>query len=191
MSSNENENTNSTNGGPLEANETSNEQETEVRDSESEDSRDAGEESSVSSVEERARIAEEKAARYKAERDRLKEKKGGSEEVKVASDDDRYSRLELKMDGITDSKAQETVIDYAKFKGISVSEAAQSPVMRAELKQMAKVEATPASSSRTGQSHTPDPITTYKKTGKMPTDSESYDKVYEYLRKRDQNKSRL
>lgn len=191
MSTNENEETTSQTHEELEANEPSHEQETEVRDSSgSSESSSGGEEDSVSQLESRLREAEEKVTRYKAERDRLKNKKGGSEEGQVASDD-RYERLELKMDGISDPKAQDAVIDYAKYKGISVTEAAKSPAMRAELKQMSQVAATPASSTRTGQASSPDPVETFKKTKKMPSDPEAYQKVYNYLRKRDENKSRL
>ena len=69
--------------------------------------------------------------------------------------DERYDRLELKTEGIKDKEQQDFVLDYAKLKGISVTEAMNAPVVRVELRQMGEEakqrQAIPSSSNRTAQ----------------------------------------
>lgn len=68
----------------------------------------------------------------------------GSKEV-----DERYTRLELKTEGITSKKAQDVVLEYAKFKGIEALEALKSPIVKAEIAELEKKTSAPAPSKRT------------------------------------------
>jgi len=75
------------------------------------------------------------------------EKSGNTQEVAD------IQRLELKFEGVTDSEAQEFVLDYAKTKGFSLSDALSSRTVKAELREMeSEKKATgsiPTSSNRT------------------------------------------
>ncbi len=71
----------------------------------------------------------------------------GGEEKEVG--DDRYTRLELKTEGIVSKKAQDVVLDYAKFKGIDALEALKSPIVRAEIAELEKKTSAPPPSKRT------------------------------------------
>jgi hypothetical protein len=75
--------------------------------------------------------------------------KEGSEESSKVDGDERYSRLELKTEGVTSKKAQDIVLDYAKYKGIEPLEALKSPIVRAEIAELEKKTSVPAPSSRT------------------------------------------
>lgn len=98
---------------------------------------------------------EQRRARIKRqyEREFGKQDKGETkEENKEDSskvEDDRYARLELKMEGVTSKKAQDVVLDYAKFKGIDVSAALKSPIVKGELAELEKKTSSPAPSKRT------------------------------------------
>lgn len=72
-------------------------------------------------------------------------KEGSEKEV----GDDRYTRLELKTEGITSKKAQDVVLEYAKFKGIEALEALKSPIVRAEIAELEKKTSVPPPSKRT------------------------------------------
>lgn len=63
--------------------------------------------------------------------------------------DDRYARLELKTEGVTSKKAQDIVLEYAKFKGIDAIEALKSPIVKAEIAELEKKTSAPAPSKRT------------------------------------------
>jgi hypothetical protein len=75
--------------------------------------------------------------------------KEGSEESSKVDADERYSRLELKTEGVTSKKAQDIVLDYAKYKGIEPLDALKSPIVRAEMAELEKKTSVPAPSSRT------------------------------------------
>lgn len=75
--------------------------------------------------------------------------KKASEESNKEVGDERYARLELKTEGITSKKAQDVVLEYAKFKGIDTLEALKSPIVRAEIAELEKKTAAPAPSKRT------------------------------------------
>jgi len=75
--------------------------------------------------------------------------KEGSEESSKVDGDERYSRLELKTEGVTSKKAQDIVLDYAKYKGIEPLDALKSPIVRAEMAELEKKTSVPAPSSRT------------------------------------------
>jgi hypothetical protein len=64
--------------------------------------------------------------------------------------DERYARLELKTEGITSKKAQDVVLEYAKWKGIDATEALKSPIVKAEIAELEKKTSAPAPSKRTG-----------------------------------------
>lgn len=94
-------------------------------------------------------------------KDRIKGLKGeeGSEEnseesnkekSKEVNNDERYNRLELKTEGIKDAKEQDVVLEYAKFKGISIDQAVKTPAVKAELKELRATNSTPAPSQRSG-----------------------------------------
>lgn len=113
------------------------------------------------------------------EESRQSSNKTDNQQTEVASDD-RYDRLELKMDGITSKEAQDTVIDYARFKGISVSEAANTPVVKAELKELEQKSATPAPGNRTGHTDRSDDLNYWieqQKKGKSAPTAEMRRKV--------------
>jgi len=95
-------------------------------------------------------------------KDRLKKAGAGEEDggekksvQKEDTSDERYQRLEMKVDGIKTKDQQDFVLDYAQTKNISVSEALDTRVVKVELKEMketvAKTDALPTSSSRTVQ----------------------------------------
>jgi len=73
----------------------------------------------------------------------------GTKESSKEDSDDRYARLDLKTEGITSKKAQDIVLEYAKFKGIDHSEALKSPIVRAEIAELEKKTSAPAPSKRT------------------------------------------
>ena len=84
-------------------------------------------------------------------KDRLKESKksnskGGEESNEEV--DERYHRLDLKTEGITNKKEQDVILDYAKYKGIDPTEAMKSPAIKAELAEL-RSKNVPAPSTRT------------------------------------------
>lgn len=80
-------------------------------------------------------------------KDRIKKGEKGAEKKEV-TEDDRYNRLDLKTEGITDTKEQDIVLDYAKYKKVSPIEAMKSPGVKAELAEL-RSKNVPAPSSRT------------------------------------------
>lgn len=81
---------------------------------------------------------------------------GDKEESSKKEVDDRYDRLELKTEGITSKKAQDIVLDYARYKGIDAIEALKSTVVKAEIAELEKKTSAPAPSKRTGSGATND-----------------------------------
>lgn len=73
----------------------------------------------------------------------------GSEEGSKVEGDERYARLELKTEGVTSKKAQDVVLEYAKFKGIDALDALKSPIVKAEIAELEKKTSAPAPSKRT------------------------------------------
>ena len=71
-------------------------------------------------------------------------------ETKEIDREERYDRLNLKTEGIKDVKEQDAVLEYAKFKKITVDEALQTSAVKAELKELRTANSTPAPSTRTG-----------------------------------------
>jgi len=135
----------------LEVNETSNDT----------DSEDEGTQTTESGKQQAGETAEQRQARIKrqVERDAKKSgisveeylgissKKGSEESSQVG--DERYQRLELKTEGVTSKKAQDVVLEYAKFKGIDPIDALKSPIVKAEIAELEKKTSAPAPSKRT------------------------------------------
>lgn len=130
-----------------------NNQDTNETNSEGESNAEAGKTYTQAELDERVK---EQDKRWK---DRIKGLKGdeGSEESskeatkpKEVDREERYDRLNLKTEGIKDAKEQDAVLDYAKFKNITVDEALQTPAVKAELKELRTANSTPAPSSRSG-----------------------------------------
>ena len=92
-----------------------------------------------------ARIKEQDKRWKDRLKDSKKSTKKGDDKEEV---DERYERLELKTEGITNKKEQDIVLDYAKYKGVSPVEAMQSPAIKAELAEL-RSKNVPAPSSRT------------------------------------------
>ena len=80
-------------------------------------------------------------------KDRLKDSKKGDKEGSKEELDERYERLELKTEGITNRKEQDVVLDYARYKGITATEAIGSIAVKAELAEL-RSKNVPAPSSR-------------------------------------------
>lgn len=76
--------------------------------------------------------------------------KSNKEESSEEEVDERYARLELKTEGVTSKKAQDIVLEYAKFKGIEPVDALKSPIVKAEIAELEKKTSAPAPSNRTG-----------------------------------------
>jgi len=130
-----------------------NNQDTNETNSEGESNAEAGKTYTQAELDERVK---EQDKRWK---DRIKGLKGdedggkGSEEATKPQEvdrEERYDRLNLKTEGIKDVKEQDAVLDYAKFKNITVDEALQTSAVKAELKELRTANSTPAPSTRTG-----------------------------------------
>ena len=104
---------------------------------------------------------EAKRARLKRELERHEKKHGfTSDEVQTQGfdADDRYNRLVLHQEGITDKEEQDIVIDYAEHKKIDVREAAKRPGVKAEIQEL-RAKSTIPPTSRTGHRvNTDDPV---------------------------------
>lgn len=135
---------------------------------EQDDSDSEGEstEAPQSSEQRTAETAEQRTARLKRQIEReakkagvsveeylgISRKEGGKESEEVDSYAEKYNRLALKTEGITDKSEQDIVLDYADWKGIDVEEALKSPVVKAEIKELRDKASTPRPSSRTSKS---------------------------------------
>jgi hypothetical protein len=116
---------------------------------------DEAKETSESGEQRKTETPEQRRARIKRqyEREFGKQDKGeskeGSEETSKVDGDERYARLELKTEGITSKKAQDIVLEYAKWKGIEPTDALKSPIVKAEIAELEKKTSAPAPSKRT------------------------------------------
>lgn len=128
----------------LEVNETSNDT----------DSEDEGTQTTEGSKQQSTETPEARRARIKRQYEREFGKQGeeggkkSSEESNQVGDE-RYQRLELKTEGVTSKKAQDVVLEYAKFKGIDPIDALKSPIVKAEIAELEKKTSAPAPSKRT------------------------------------------
>lgn len=119
-----------------------------------------GETQAESSKQHKSETPEQKRARLTRQLERLnakhppKEGEKGSKESNQESSkeevDDRYERLELKVEGITSKKEQDVILDYARWKGIEPSEALKTAAIKAELAELRAKTTTPSPSRRTG-----------------------------------------
>jgi hypothetical protein len=111
-------------------------------------------ESSKQQSDKTGETTEQRRARIKRQYERefgKQDSKGseeGSKEKEVGSDE-RYQRLELKTEGITSKKAQDVVLEYAKWKGIDPVDALKSPIVKAEIADLEKKTSAPPPSKRT------------------------------------------
>lgn len=121
------------------------------------DSEDEVAETTESSKQQSGETSEQRIARLKRQLEREERKLGiesskgnqKSSEESSKEVDERYTRLELKTEGITSKKAQDVVLDYAKFKGIDALDALKSPIVKAEIAELEKKTSAPAPSRRT------------------------------------------
>lgn len=135
-----------TNTDDLEVNETSDasDSEDEVATTTEGSKQQSGEKSGETPEARRARI------KRQYEREFGKQGKEGSEESsKKEVGDERYARLELKTEGVTSKKAQDVVLEYAKWKGIEPIDALKSPIVKAEIAELEKKTSAPPPSKRT------------------------------------------
>lgn len=148
---------------------------TEENDEESEEQED--------DTRERLRIAEEKAARYKAERDRLKNKKeSDTKENKV----DISSKTLLAAYGYKDSDEQKEFIQASERTGVPVEELLEDDFMTARIehlrkkREISKAAARPSGKSQSSQRD----VDYYIRKGTLPTDKETLAKVQKELARR-------
>lgn len=117
------------------------------------DSEDEVAQTTESSKQQSGETPEQRRARIKRmyEREFGKPDSKGAEKGEESSKegDDRYARLELKTEGVTSKKAQDIVLEYAKFKGIDALDALKSPIVKAEIAELEKKTSAPAPSKRT------------------------------------------
>ncbi len=133
------------------------------------------------------RWKEERLKKADKKKENHSEEKSGKKEV---SSDERYNRLELKTEGVKEKEQQDLVLDYAQLKGVSVTEALNSPIVKAELKEMDVVasnrQATSNPSKRTAQTKKDDTsylIAQFDK-GKLPDTPGARSKLRKALAKR-------
>jgi len=124
----------------------------EFNDTEDDSSTEAeAEEKSEGVKQHKAETPEARRARIKRqyEREFGKPDKDGDKESSKEDGDERYARLELKTEGVTSKKAQDIVLEFAKWKKIDALEAMKSPIVRAEIAELEKKASVPAPSKRT------------------------------------------
>ena len=112
-----------------------------------------------SSEQRRTETKEQRETRLKRQLKRIKkqlgedgdsDEKGEKSGTKGSQEsDERYDRLELKTEGITTKKEQDVVLDYARWKGIDVTEALKAPSVKVELAELRKKASVPPPSGRT------------------------------------------
>jgi len=128
-----------------------------------------------------------KRARLKRQLDQHEKKHGFKEEVSVkdneSSSDDRYNRLALRQEGVTEKDEQNIAIEYAKWKGIDVVDAIKLPAVKAELQTLRAKDVLAPSNRTAGRTTADDPALLSKqyKAGKYLT-PEQMKKVRKHLR---------
>ena len=129
---------------------------------------------------------DQRLARLKRQLEREEKKQGIKKETKpTETSDERYDRLELKTEGVTTKKEQDVVLDYAKWKGVSVTEALKNPGVKAELSEMRKQSSVPPPSGRTtnGQSASVDYYASQIKKGALTLSQVESPEMRKQLRK--------
>lgn len=149
------------------------------------DSEDETSQDSEGVEQHKAESTEQRSARLKRQIERAAKKEGKSVEeyLGIKSQegtqesskevDDKYARLDLKIEGITSKKAQDVVLEYAKWKGIDHTAALKSPAVRAELAEIEKKTSAPPPSKRTngGATDSYEYWVAQAKKGNFPTDN--------------------
>lgn len=123
-----------------------------------------GTETVEETVERKPETPEQRIARLKRQLEReerklgIESEKGNKESRKESSKEevgsdvaDRLDRSDLRFEGIKDRNEQNIVIEYARYKGMDVLDALNSPAVKAELKEYRNKAATPSPSRRSGQ----------------------------------------
>jgi len=128
-----------------------------------------------------------KRARLKRQLEQHEKKHGFKEEPSVkdndVSSDDRYNRLALRQEGVTEKDEQNIAIEYAKWKGIDVVDAIKLPAVKAELQTLRAKDVLAPSTRTAGRTTADDPAQLSKqyKAGKYLT-PEQMKKVRKHLR---------
>ena len=127
-----------------------------------------------------------KRARLKRQLDQHEKKHGFKEEPSGkdnASSDDRYDRLALRQEGVTEKDEQNIAIEYAKWKGIDVVDAIKLPAVKAELQTLRAKDVLAPSTRTAGRTTADDPAQLSKqyKAGKYLT-PDQMKKVRKHLR---------
>lgn len=94
-----------------------------------------------------AGVKEARKEQDKRAKDRFKKAKDSTKE-EVGSDE-RYERLNLKTEGVTDKKEQDIILDIASYKGVDAVEAMKLPAVKAELAEYRAKASVPPPSTRT------------------------------------------
>ena len=150
--------------------------------SETEETEQGGEQQSATKSE----TPEQRLARLKRQLEREEKKQGIKKEDKPEeTGDERYDRLELKTEGITTKKEQDVVLDYAKWKGVSVAEVLKNTGVKAELAEMRKQSSVPPPSGRSsnGQSASVDYYASQIKKGAITLSQVESPEMRKQLRK--------
>ena len=128
-----------------------------------------------------------KHARLKRQLEQHEKKHGFKEEVSVkdndVSSDDRYNRLALRQEGVTEKDEQNIAIEYAKWKGIDVVDAIKLPAVKAELQTLRAKDVLAPSTRTAGRTTADDPgqLSKQYKAGKYLT-PDQMKKVRKHLR---------
>lgn len=162
---------------------------------EQDDTSDEGESETEETVERKPETPEQRVARLKRQLEREEKKLGiqaekPRKEVKKEVDTDdavteRLDRGDLRYEGVKDKGEQDIIIEYAKWKGLDVLDAMNTPAVKAELKEYRAKGATPSPSKRTVQG-TRDDVAYWAdqmKKGNRPPTAELRTKARDYLAK--------
>lgn len=149
---------------------------------------DAGEDPQI--LKERLRIAEQKADRYRAERDRLKERKDGSRTVPESESKQEaagdYPRLYLVAAGYRDRQEQEEFMAASKRMGISIEEATEDEYVLAKIERMRRAKRAAGAAARPSSGSAPAKrgVDYYIQKGTLPTEPKMLEAVQEELARR-------
>jgi len=138
----------------------------------------------LDTVKEQLRVEREKAERYKAERDRLKEKKPEKPAEGAPSGD--YENLFLVASGIKDKEEREEIIKASKRMGVPVEEAVEDEYVLAKIERMRKARSAAGAAARPsgGAMVVKRTVDYYIKKGELPTDKKMLEEVQNEMARR-------
>ena len=138
----------------------------------------------IEAVKEQLRVEREKAERYKAERDRLKEKKPEKPAEGAPSGD--YDNLFLVASGIKDKEEREEIIKASKRMGVPVEEAVEDEYVLAKIERMRKARSAAGAAARPsgGAMVVKRTVDYYIKKGELPTDKKMLEEVQNEMARR-------